>query len=152
MSDKPAKPKAKKPPPKIKRELPELPKGGRPRIKIDWENIDNLCRLQAPASEIAWYINTTENKISYDSLDRRTHEEHGMSFAEYVTVKRAVLGKTRLRHMQWEAAEKGNVAMMIWLGKQHLGQAEKQEVTGKDGGPIKSIEISLIKPEGMTND
>jgi hypothetical protein len=26
--------------------------------------------------------------------------------------------------MQWKAADKGNVTMLIWLGKQVLGQAE----------------------------
>ena len=31
--------------------------------------------------------------------------------------------------MQWKSAEDGNVTMQIWLGKQVLGQAEKQEVT-----------------------
>ena len=26
--------------------------------------------------------------------------------------------------------------MLIWLGKQMLGQRDKQEITGADGGPI----------------
>ena len=30
--------------------------------------------------------------------------------------------------MQWKAAESGNVSMLIWLGKQMLGQSEKQEI------------------------
>lgn len=34
-----------------------------------------------------------------------------------------------------KSAEKGNVTMQIWLGKQHLGQKEKVEVnTDKDNG------------------
>ena len=28
-----------------------------------------------------------------------------------------------------KAAERGNVAMLIWLGKQMLGQSDKQEIT-----------------------
>lgn len=33
-----------------------------------------------------------------------------------------------LRRYQLRAAEHGNVAMCIWLGKQYLGQSDKQEV------------------------
>ena len=35
----------------------------------------------------------------------------------------------RLRKAQIDTACAGNVAMLIWLGKQMLGQADKQEVT-----------------------
>lgn len=42
--------------------------------------------------------------------------------------------KQRLRRLQWINAEKGNVAMQIWLGKQYLGQKEPQdENTTPDG-------------------
>lgn len=36
-------------------------------------------------------------------------------------------GKSSLRRMQWKLAEK-NTAMAIWLGKQYLGQTDRQEV------------------------
>ena len=38
-------------------------------------------------------------------------------------------GKIRLRQLQWRAAEKGNVSMLIWLGKQVLDQTDRQEIT-----------------------
>ena len=38
-------------------------------------------------------------------------------------------GKIRLRQYQWASAKKGNVAMLIWLGKQILGQSDKQDIT-----------------------
>lgn len=41
-----------------------------------------------------------------------------------------------LRRKQFELAQAGNVTMLIWLGKNLLGQADKQEVTGKDGAPL----------------
>ena len=41
-------------------------------------------------------------------------------------------GKIRLRQYQWKPAKKGNVAMLIWLGKQILGQSDKQEVSHID--------------------
>ena len=41
--------------------------------------------------------------------------------------------------MQWKAADKGNVTMLIWLGKQVLGQAEKQEVKWEN--PVDGVEF-----------
>jgi hypothetical protein len=38
--------------------------------------------------------------------------------------------------MQFKKAQEGNVPMLIWLGKQYLGQSEKHELSGPAGGPI----------------
>jgi len=35
--------------------------------------------------------------------------------------------KLSLRRMQYQTADKGNVAMQIWLGKQYLGQREPRD-------------------------
>ena len=45
------------------------------------------------------------------------------SYSEYLTKGKAEM-KLRLRQLQWKSAEKGNVVMQIWLGKQMLGQTE----------------------------
>ena len=36
--------------------------------------------------------------------------------------------KIKLRQLQWKHAALGNTALLIFLGKQYLGQSEKQEV------------------------
>lgn len=63
-------------------------------------------------------------------------------------------GKASLRRMQFKAAQGGNVTMQIWLGKQYLGQQDKQtiEQTGKDGGPIQvqqSIDLSNLTDDEL---
>ena len=50
-----------------------------------------------------------------------------------------------LRRKQFEVAVAGNPTMLIWLGKQFLGQADKQEVTGQNGGPLQII-TSISRP------
>ncbi len=50
-------------------------------------------------------------------------------------------GKASLRRIQWEAATKGNVVMMIWLGKQLLGQSDKMDKTISTSG---SLEITSV--------
>lgn len=49
-------------------------------------------------------------------------------------------GKMSLRRLQWKSAQAGDRTMLVWLGKQYLGQTDKQnvsqEVTGKDGAEL----------------
>ncbi len=44
--------------------------------------------------------------------------------------KLSVDGIISLRRMQFKKAQVGNVPMLIWLGKQYLGQSEKHELSG----------------------
>ena len=44
-----------------------------------------------------------------------------------VYAKGKEVGKTKLRDLQMKSAQNGNVTMQIWLGKQYLGQSDKQE-------------------------
>ena len=38
------------------------------------------------------------------------------------------MGLRSLRRQQFKAAENGNPTMLVWLGKQYLGQSDKQEI------------------------
>jgi len=81
--------------------------------------------------------------MSEDTVENKVHEFYGESFS--VVYKRFQgQGKQSLRRKQFEAAIKGNVTMMIWLGKQNLGQSDKQELTGKDGGPLEFTKIERV--------
>ena len=94
-------------------------KTGRPKIEIDFAEVDKLCQIQCTGEEIASFF-----EISYDTLERRCKEQFKVSFAEYIKEKSSK-GKSSLRRLQWKAAMNGNVTMLIWLGKQYLGQADK---------------------------
>ena len=94
-------------------------KTGRPKIEVDFAEVDKLCQIQCTGEEIASFFG-----ISYDTLERRCKEKFKVSLAEYIKEKSAK-GKSSLRRMQWKAAMNGSVTMLIWLGKQYLGQADK---------------------------
>ena len=96
-------------------------KGGRPKIKLDWELIEGLCKLQCTHEEIAALA-----RCSVDTLSRATRRERRMSFAEYFKEK-AMGGRASLRQMQWASAKRGSVAAQIWLGKQYLGQRDQRD-------------------------
>jgi hypothetical protein len=54
-------------------------------------------------------------------------------------------GFTSLRHKQWQLAAQGNPTMLVWFGKQWLGQSDRHELTGADGGPIQYERVDLRK-------
>jgi hypothetical protein len=59
------------------------------------------------------------------------------------------VGRMSLRRKQWKAAEDGNTTMLVWLGKQYLGQSDKSEVTGAISlDPLKATKKQLeSKPD-----
>ncbi len=100
---------------------------GRPRKDVELKYVDELCKYHCTVEEIVDILNLFEKGVSYDTVERRIKEKHNMTFGEYVKARHRVNAKPRLRRMQWEAAEKGNPTMLIWLGKQYLKQSDKSE-------------------------
>ncbi len=97
------------------------------KYNIDTEQVEKLAGLGCTNVEIASFFGCDE------SLIRK-------SYSEYIA-KGKEKGKIRLRQLQMRAAEKGNVAMLIWLGKQMLGQTDKQEITTTDLPEGFSVEL-----------
>ena len=100
----------------------------RPIKEIAWETVDGLCAIQCTGEEISSVLN-----INYDTLNRACKRVHGVSFTDYYKQK-SQSGKVALRRAQFRlAVEDGNPTMMIWLGKQHLGQRDKSDVENTHG-------------------
>ncbi len=85
----------------------------RPKKVIDEKLVEKLAKVGCSNESIA-----IQCECSVDTLTRR--------FADLLLKSREEM-KTTLRIWQLEAARKGNVVMMIWLGKQMLGQTDKIE-------------------------
>lgn len=93
-------------------------KGGRPRKEIDWEQLEKLCAIHCTGEECASVL-----KINYETLNEAIKREGYEGFPEYFK-KYSGSGKASLRRMQFKSAESGNATMLIWLGKQYLGQRD----------------------------
>ena len=109
---------------------------GRPKIEINWEDVRKLSLLQCTQNEIASFLG-----VSVDTLLRRK---------EFCVLHKKGMeeGRMSLRRLQWKKANEGNVTMLIWLGKQYLGQSDKQELTGKDGKAlVPDIKFEVIDKE-----
>lgn len=103
---------------KHKKEVKMKRKIGRPMIEIDFELVKKLCAIFCTSAEISNILG-----ISVDTLERRIKKEYKMGWKEFFE-KYSAEGKKSLRAKQFEMAMKGNVTMLIWLGKQYLNQKE----------------------------
>ena len=90
------------------------------KYNIKGEEVQKLSKFGMTNVEIADFFGCDE------SLIRK-------SYSEYLTKGRAEM-KLRLRQLQWKSAEKGNAVMLIWLGKQMLGQSDIP--VGEDSQPL----------------
>ena len=96
---------------------------GRPKMllnEVGIETVKSLARIQCTDEEIASVLG-----VSVDLLTNRNNK------AAFAAAKEQgqQSGKASLRRMQFQTAEAGNATMLIWLGKQYLGQKEKQDLS-----------------------
>lgn len=98
-------------------------KGGRPQVVIEYETLKALCRIQCTGEEIASVLG-----ICYDTLNTALIRDGHGGFSEYYK-KASASGRQSLRRVQYTAALNGSIPMMIWLGKQYLGQSDKSDNT-----------------------
>ncbi len=96
-----------------------MKKRGRKFAVIDWELLDKILAIGASLLDTSDIMNLSE-----DTVQRAIKKEHGITFQEY-REKKMSKTRLRLRQKQIDCALAGNVTMLIWLGKQILGQSEK---------------------------
>ena len=112
---------------------------GRPAIEIKEDQFESLCNLQCTLTEIAGFF-----KCSEDTIENWCKRTYKATFSECYK-KYSQGGKISLRREQWKLAQKGNASMLIWLGKQWLGQTDKVEQT--TSFEDLSCLADLLKPE-----
>jgi len=112
-------------------------KVGRPKLNIDPETVRKLARLHCTMQEMADFFGCHR-----DTLHNNFSAEIAKGKAE---------GNISLRRKQWQiAVEKGNPVMLIWLGKQMLGQVNERLDTDTDA-PLPIYDI-IEEPKEMQND
>lgn len=91
----------------------------RPKKLIERNEFEKLCGFQCTKEEICAWFDLTDKTL--ENWCKETYNNAG--FSEVFASKRG-LGKASLRRSQWQLAQKGNATMLIWLGKQYLGQID----------------------------
>ena len=94
---------------------------GRPKKIIDYETVEKLAAIMCTQEEIASYLD-----LSVDTLQRDD---------KFCGIYKKGIDKGRMsvRRQQLKLLESGNATMGVWLGKQYLGQRDKQDIEHSGG-------------------
>jgi len=106
---------------------------GRNNIVVPPQEVEDLAALGCKDMEIAQWFGINDNTLRYQ-------------FSEELTKGRENL-KQSLRRAQLKAALGGNVVMLIWLGKNILGQSESPQSTQAEVLPFTDDELDEIKEQ-----
>ncbi len=123
----------------------------RQRTEIDLGQLSKLGAFQATLNEVAAWFDVSTTTIDERLAENKLYEYEGkqLTFRE-IFENGKLKGKANLRRLQMIQAEKGNATMLIWLGKQLLGQKDQAafEHTGKDGRPL----MDLVAARALLHD
>jgi hypothetical protein len=100
--------------------------GGRPKFFTEEKVklLRDLLKIQCTASEAASVLGCSEKTIERYAAEVAPGEGFVGLLKKY-----GGEGLISLRRAQWQQAlKKGNTTMLIWLGKQHLGQSDKTQM------------------------
>lgn len=101
----------------------------RPRKQVDTEKLKQLAAIGLTSAEMAAVLD-----VSIDTLERRyrKHMEKGRQ-----------MRNASVRRKQYEMAMNGNATMLVWLGKQFLGQKDKMEHSGEIDSKVSHVIVDL---------
>ena len=116
---------------------------GRPKAVIDWKLVDEYLRSQCDGAHIANILGIHPN-----TLYLACEEKFKINFSEYSQQKKGE-GQELLRARQFKAAMDGDKTMLVWLGKQYLGQREKTDsnLNIQEKAPVISFGEEEDEPE-----
>lgn len=103
------------------------PKGGRPKIQLDKEQIKKLAELQCTLKEIAYIMG-----CSIDTVKRNAQDSLDYGYAS---------GKIKLRRAMFRnACDNHNAAVQIFLAKNLLGMSDNGLIDSDDNAPLPWVE------------
>ena len=133
-----------KPHPGYKTPYPNKPgtkRRGRKAKPIDWAYVEEMIKVGATMEEIGAVVGLDQVALTLRPEFLNCYKK---AYSE---------GNISLRRMQMMQALHGHPTMLIWLGKNRLGQADKQihEVSGRDGEPIQiqAQDLSRLTPQEL---
>lgn len=115
----------------------------RPIKLIDWQKADQMLVSGCTGTEVASHFG-----MHADTFYKRCEKEKGMGFTAYLQQKQST-GNALIRVAQFdEAVRKRDRGMLIWLGKNRLGQTDKETVEHKGNVPVEIVNFGSkeIKP------
>ena len=108
-----------------------------PKKIVDKKLFENLCGIQCTREEIQQVMD-----LSKQTIEKFCKETYNKKFGEVFEQFRTS-GKASLRRAQWnKAINKLDTSMLIWLGKNILGQTDK--MTNELVSEIPKMNIQIL--------
>ena len=105
----------------------------RPKKKIDYDLVKKLAEIQCTQEEISNILDISVRTLQRDK-----------EFCRIYNMSREN-GKMSLKRWQFKRAEQGSDRMLIWLGKQYLGQRDVIESNNTHEVEDLSALVDLLK-------
>ena len=115
--------------------------GGRPQVPLDPRQVEELARIGCTEADMAAVLG-----VSVDTIQRR--KRASCEFCGVIEKGQASL-RNSVRRLQVKKALEGNVTMLIWLGKQLLGQSDRHEMSTSGEQRVRIVEV---EGPDLTND
>lgn len=114
---------------------------------IDWERVNKLCQAGCNSSEIAAFLGIDRGLLYNHCL-----EVHKVSWSDYKSTQRSS-GNAHLKEKQYSIALNGDKVMLIWLGKNRLGQSERHVVEheNRDFSKMSTAELIALRDGARSN-
>lgn len=112
----------------------------RPKLNIDWNEVDKYLQAQCDGATIARMLG-----IDPETFYKRCKADNKIGFSKYSQQKKAQ-GKELLRAKQYAVAMSGDKTMLVWLGKQYLGQKDQRHQTNEEL-PSPPTTNEMVDPE-----
>jgi hypothetical protein len=118
---------------------------------FDWLLVDSLLALNATTDYISERLVVKDGNIANKTtlntkrilINRKIKDKFDMTLEEYRKLKTTPL-RIQIYQKQIELAKSGNVPMLIWLGKNLLGQTDRLETKQDE---VSRITISTIEQD-----
>lgn len=121
-------------------------KRGRPPIEYDAKAFVDLVGLGCDQKDICWFFRDEKGRsANVDTLSRWCKRTFGQNFQEFYAENGGVALRIRLRRNQLKLSEK-SAAMAIFLGKNYLGQTDRQEIVHGNAGQLVNLIDGLKEP------
>jgi hypothetical protein len=95
---------------------------GRPPVEIDLEQVELCGRFRATYETMAGLFGVSERLIKRRMTDKESEFCH--HYKKGLSSMKMSLAEAQIKN----AIDNNNATLQVWLGKQHLGQTDKQEI------------------------
>lgn len=110
-------------------------------VVIDWKKVEKMAICGASGIEIASALG-----VDKATLYNYCKKEYGISWEEYKQQKKQK-GDTSLKMKQFELAMAGDRSMLVWLGKNRLGQSDIQKIDHSSKGDKINVVLNIDKDD-----